>query len=611
MLDFFLMAIVAVSLVAFVYHHFIFPGWLNRLAKASRDDAEASPLSVSDDEMPTMTIVVAAYNEENFIADKIRNLSSLIYPNQKLSVVIACDGCTDETASRIRATLNEPECRHLQVEIKEYSVNRGKVAVLNKAQAEVTTDLVCLSDVSAWMSVDALRQAVSNFGKADVGVVAATYRLTEAGSDGEQVYWAYQTRIKQGEAALGAPLGVHGACYFMRRECFQKLPADTINDDFVLPMQAIADGWLAVYDSSIVGLETEPSDIDMDFARRCRIGAGNMQQVIRLRSLLHPKHRGIAAAFASGKLLRTLTPFLLLACFVSSTVLAVDHVLFSYFFAAQCAGYGVVLMRHFYARNSRFKVLELLYYLIAGHAANLIGSAQYLLGLRHGPWGKVGDAAAETDVQASPDYSPTAILWAKRAMDIAGALAAAILALPVIPLLILVIRLDSPGPVFFRQHRIGRCEKDRTQLFWMYKFRTMRIDAEAAGRPVWATKNDPRVTRIGRILRKTRLDEIPQLWNVLRGDMSLIGPRPERPGFYEKLEKEIPFFVERTAGLRPGITGLAQVKQGYDRDLEDVRSKVCYDHAYALSLSGFFSWLSMDLRIVGQTVWIMAAGRGQ
>lgn len=145
----------------------------------------------------------------------------------------------------------------------------------------------------------------------------------------------------------------------------------------------------------------------------------------------------------------------------------------------------------------------------------------------------------------------------------------------------------------------------------MIKFRTMRTDAEAASGATWAAKSDPRITRVGQFLRKTRLDELPQFINVLTGEMSLIGPRPERPGFYQKLENEIPYFVERTYGVTPGITGLAQVNQGYDTCIEDVRSKVGFDHSYALSLSSPLSWLKMDIYIIFRTLVVMVCGRGQ
>jgi len=209
------------------------------------------------------------------------------------------------------------------------------------------------------------------------------------------------------------------------------------------------------------------------------------------------------------------------------------------------------------------------------------------------------------------DYAPQPVVVSKRIFDVTLAFFGLILLSPVLPLIALAIKLESPGPVIFRQLRIGRCLADRTDLFWMYKFRSMAQDAEIKSGAVWAKKNDPRVTKVGRFLRKSRFDEIPQLWNVLAGDMSMIGPRPERPGFYQKLESAIPYFAERTVGLRPGITGLAQVNQGYDRDLHDVRRKVSFDHAYALSLSALPSWIGMDLAIVFKTLWVMVAGRGQ
>ncbi|MGD9355390.1 MAG: sugar transferase [Chromatiales bacterium] len=199
----------------------------------------------------------------------------------------------------------------------------------------------------------------------------------------------------------------------------------------------------------------------------------------------------------------------------------------------------------------------------------------------------------------------------KRVTDIVLAGTGLLLTLPLFPLIAAAIRIESRGPVFFRQLRIGKSQPDRVELFEMIKFRTMVRDAEKLSGAKWATKGDPRITRVGRFLRKSRLDELPQFINVLRGDMSLIGPRPERPGFYKKLENEIPFFAERTYGVAPGITGLAQVNQGYDTCIEDVRSKVGYDHRYALALDNPLNWLRMDMGIMIRTVGIMITGRGQ
>ncbi|MEL7382961.1 MAG: sugar transferase [Pseudomonadota bacterium] len=203
-------------------------------------------------------------------------------------------------------------------------------------------------------------------------------------------------------------------------------------------------------------------------------------------------------------------------------------------------------------------------------------------------------------------------IWlAKRLFDLFGALFALLLFSPLMPFIALSIKLSSPGPVFYKQLRVGKSTPDKMMFFEIIKFRTMYQDAEQRTGAVWATENDPRITPVGRFLRKTRLDEIPQLFNVVKGEMSLIGPRPERPSFYHKLETAIPYFADRTYGVMPGITGLAQVNQGYDTCIDDVRRKVGFDHSYALSLCSLRSWLSMDLSIITKTIIVMFDGRGR
>jgi len=199
----------------------------------------------------------------------------------------------------------------------------------------------------------------------------------------------------------------------------------------------------------------------------------------------------------------------------------------------------------------------------------------------------------------------------KRVFDIISSLVGLLVFIPIFPIIALLIKLDSPGPIVFRQLRIGTAWHSHTELFYMLKFRSMRMDAESKTGAKWATKDDPRITRIGKLLRKSRLDELPQLINVLVGEMSLIGPRPERPGFYQTLETAIPFYAERTYGVTPGITGFAQVNQGYDENLNDVRAKLAYDHAYALCLSNPFQWFLNDIHIAMKTVVVMVMGRGQ
>ncbi len=190
--------------------------------------------------------------------------------------------------------------------------------------------------------------------------------------------------------------------------------------------------------------------------------------------------------------------------------------------------------------------------------------------------------------------------FVKRACDFAFAAVGFVLAGPLMLLVALLVRLDSPGPALFRQERVG--EGDRR--FALYKFRSMRADAEAQTGPVWAEAKDPRITRVGRRLRKLRLDELPQLWNVLRGDMSFVGPRPERLHFVEQLKAQIPYYSQRHA-VKPGLTGWAQVRYPYGNTVADAVEKLQYDLYYIKNLS-----LALDLTVVLQTIKVVLLGRG-
>jgi exopolysaccharide biosynthesis polyprenyl glycosylphosphotransferase len=187
---------------------------------------------------------------------------------------------------------------------------------------------------------------------------------------------------------------------------------------------------------------------------------------------------------------------------------------------------------------------------------------------------------------------------AKRAFDVVVAGFGLFLTAPFFPLVALLVR-RTPGPAIFRQERLG--EGGRT--FTIYKFRTMRADAEE-GRPTWAEERDPRATGVGRFLRRTRVDELPQLWNVLKGDMSIVGPRPERPEFLEELEETVPFWTRRHL-VKPGITGWAQVRRGYTADVEGTAEKLSYDLWYLRHRS-----LVIDLAICARTFTTLASGAG-
>ncbi len=188
----------------------------------------------------------------------------------------------------------------------------------------------------------------------------------------------------------------------------------------------------------------------------------------------------------------------------------------------------------------------------------------------------------------------------KRAIDIIASLVLLILTLPLMLGVSILIRLETPGPALYRQERVGLHGK----IFTLFKFRSMRVDAEAGGKPVWAAKRDPRITRVGSIIRQTRIDELPQLLNVLRGEMSLTGPRPERPLFVEQLDAVIPFYAVRSY-VKPGITGWAQVNYPYGASVEDAREKLSYDLYYVKNRG-----VVLDLLILISTVRVILFREG-
>lgn len=194
----------------------------------------------------------------------------------------------------------------------------------------------------------------------------------------------------------------------------------------------------------------------------------------------------------------------------------------------------------------------------------------------------------------------TAYSMSKRFLDIFVSLSLLCLLLPLMILISLLIRLSSPGPAIYCQKRLT----DRAKTFTMFKFRTMGSDAELHSGAVWAGENDPRVTRIGRFLRRTRLDELPQLLNVVIGDMSLVGPRPERPELAKTLKQELPSFHRRTK-VRAGLTGLAQTASGYASCVEGYKEKLAWDLLYIKRRS-----LLLDLTILVRTVWVVISGQG-
>lgn len=203
-------------------------------------------------------------------------------------------------------------------------------------------------------------------------------------------------------------------------------------------------------------------------------------------------------------------------------------------------------------------------------------------------------------IDIMPELMPNWEKALKRVMDIVVSIIIILLSLPITIITSIAIKLESKGPIFYKQERVGL----QGRPIKIVKFRSMVNDAEKKSGPVWASQNDPRITKVGAFIRKVRIDEIPQMINVLSGEMSLVGPRPERAFFVEKLSQEIPLYKRRLS-VRPGVTGWAQVKHKYDETIEDVKTKLRYDLYYIENMS-----LRMDINILIRTVFVVLFGKG-
>jgi cellulose synthase/poly-beta-1,6-N-acetylglucosamine synthase-like glycosyltransferase len=407
------MAIFACFLLFLViYHHVGYPLLLKGIASyRSKKMTDNHQINNEDlDCLPSIHIVIPAYNEERVIQQKIDSLSWLDYPDDKLSISIYCDGCNDKTVNRAIKGQGQFYNRELDIRIVNITKNSGKVAIINRAIAECDADLIAFSDASAILSSDTLWLTAQQFmNNSNVAVVTGNYSLctlnskVESGdSVGEQAYWNYQNKVRSFESKLGAVMGVTGAYFAIRRDKCDQLEPDTINDDFILPMCAVAKGGLSVFDPKIHILETESTPLKEDAQRRRRISQGNMQQVIRLKSLLLPGFNfsrfWVSWMFSSGKFLRVLMPYLLLTLFAISAFLATNSVIFFILLTGQLAVYLIALIHLYNLHNNlnskifNNKLVQVISYLCQGHLMGLIGSASYLQHLfRHYVFGIAGE----------------------------------------------------------------------------------------------------------------------------------------------------------------------------------------------------------------------------
>lgn len=359
-----------VSLAALGYIYFFYPTLVGLLARVFGKEPAREQI------LPSVTLVIAAYNEEDYIEAKLINSLELDYPRDKLTILVASDGSVDATNEIAQRFCDQG------IRLRIFPQNIGKSAMLGRIVPELESDLIAFSDASSRLAPDALKLLVQNFADPAVGCVSGLYKMSADGdmrNQGEGLYWKYETWIKSQESRLSSMLGAHGAFYCIRREAYRDLESDVVNDDYVIAMRVVEQGYRSVYDQRAKCLERERASVKGELARRRRIAVGNCQQIVRLWRLLNPRYGWFAFCFFSHKVLRTLAPLFMIGVLVGSMGLPAPQSwtwlgLQGMFYSAGVVGYC------FQQSGRRVALLSPVLYFCLGNAAMLGGILKFCSG---------------------------------------------------------------------------------------------------------------------------------------------------------------------------------------------------------------------------------------
>lgn len=591
--------IVAVSLLAAPY--VVWPVLVRLLRRRATEPrlARAGPL-------PRISILIPAHNEAAQLTQRLANLEALDYPKELLEVWVASDGSTDGTAE-IAANWSGS----LRPVLARWAERKGKAWTLNQLVRVASNELVLLTDASALLAPGALRLLVAAIEQPGVGAAIPRYVTTDERGASEGQYWKFATWLRQGESRAEVLHAAHGAAWLARKSLLRPLPEDTINDDVALALGLRERGARLVYEPLAVVFDAPTASWVDVFYRLRRIARGNVQLLRRSRHLLSPRVGRLAVGLWLQRVLKLTGPLWLLIAAGSAVVAGVTDPSLRGLASAVVAalGAGAISLALRALGVKRQGPLGVLGYGLVGQVATGMGLIDAALGRHGNVWQRPEVTVAASDLER-PAPVPLRVRFAKRAFDLVLAIPTLLLLSPLLLVLAALVRLTSKGPAFFRQERVGLDAHGRPTLFKMLKFRSMGVDAEARSGPVWASREDPRITPLGSFLRKARLDELPQLLNVVRGEMSLVGPRPERPFFVDQLQNSIPGYADRVCRVKPGISGWAQVNCEYDTSLDSVREKLLFDLTYAAHLYSLRTWLRVELGLVFRTIVVMVRGKG-
>jgi cellulose synthase/poly-beta-1,6-N-acetylglucosamine synthase-like glycosyltransferase len=343
-----------------------------------------------DDRWPTLSVVIAAHDEETCIRQKVENCLALDYPADKLEVVVGCDGCTDRTAELARSG-GDPRVKVVE------APRAGKATVLSRLVPRVRGEIVLLTDANVLLERGAAKALVRHFRDSAVGAVVGRLRMfNRVKRDYEEsLYWKYETALKYLEGKLGCVLGANGGLYAVRRMLFPQLGPATIVDDFVVPVRIAARGWRIPYEPEAIAFEETTEDVEREFVRRARIGAGNWQALALVPELVDPRSGFLCFAFISHKLLRWLAPFLLALALVLSGILAVRQGgVWILAVALQLGFYALAAAGRLGARGRLRRAASIAWYFVSMNAALAVGLWRFVRGTQRAAWERTRRNAA-------------------------------------------------------------------------------------------------------------------------------------------------------------------------------------------------------------------------
>jgi len=334
------------------------------------------------EEWPQVTLVIAAYKEESIILERLQNALMLDYPADRIEILVGVDGIEDLTADLVRS-VDESRVRCLQ-----YPVRRGKASVLNDSVPQARGDIVVFSDANTMMQPDAIKRLVRHFERKQVGGVCGKLVLVDpiTGSNVDGMYWKFENFLKRCEGRMGALLGVNGAIYAIRKELYQPIPANTIIDDFLIGMRVHQQGMLLIYDPTAIAIEETPANINAEFHRRARIGAGAFQSLVWLRPLLNPLRGKVAFAFWSHKVCRWFCPAFLVTAMIANIILSSDPLYLRILLIHELFYVAAALGAYFLHGRKQLRLFRIPAMFVSMNAALAVGFWRWLSGIQGGTW---------------------------------------------------------------------------------------------------------------------------------------------------------------------------------------------------------------------------------